>query len=427
MNISWDKDKNKSNITDSTFKETIGAGAEFCALSDEDRDFIITSFNAKMYNYVVEYVYNKAVKVLQDTIFSMGEELVVGIIHWIDKTVISNFFDIFVLRLAYDLDLISLDQKIAMIEIVEYLQSKKETFDESEDLNKEKTKYYIMQLYEGILTKDYTDFKNKISELLDNLKNKNITLDSKEYKDMLSLINNHKNLLLRIIFALVRLDGDDGKTNKILVQNMKNLIVELWDMASLNDKKFLGYYLKTILADSSVGKSFAYIFEDIKINDFSTDLSVITNILKACQDILSSHYSLSHQKDEVLGLIKLSEIKSYPKFFLRSVITPSLLTYIGNNNGVNSEAREYADKILSQISSDKWTFYFKNFFVADDFVLINLLTVPTCLKDFCSIIKKAGVLEDEIDDEDVKSFLSACKKGDYGTLTNIAFKLVSNQ
>ncbi len=427
MNISWDEDKKKTNISDAYFRETIATPSQYNTLSADDREFILTSFNAKMYNYVVEYSYNKAVKVLQDTIFSIGEEIVVGITHWIDKKVISNFFDVFVLRLAYDLDLISLNQKLAMLEIVEYLQGKKETFCDSEDINKEKTKYYIMQLYDGILTKDYSCFVEKMKSLLNDLQTKNITLESKEYVEMIHLTNKHKNLLLRILFALVKTTIDDAKKSKVVVQNMKNLVAELWEEASLNDKKFFSYYLKTIPEDSALGSAFSYILEGIKTNDFSTDISVVTNILKACQDILSSHYSFTHQKDEVLGLIKLSEIKNYPKFFLRSVITPSLVTYIGNNNGVNGEAREYADIVLSQISPEKWTYYFKQFFAFDDFVLINLFTVPECLKDFCTLIKKAGIDEDEIENQDVKDIVEACKKSDYEEVAKIAYKLVLNQ
>jgi len=259
---------------------------------------------------------------------------------------------------------------------------------------------------------------------LSDLQTKTITVDSEDYKEMLEITNHHKNLLLRILFSLVKADSDDNKKNKTVIQNMKNLVADLWESASLNDRKFFAYYVKSFPTDSSVGKAFAFILENVKINDFSTDFSVVTNILKDCQDILSSHYSLGNQKDEVLGLIKLSEIKSYPKFFLRSVITPSILTYIGNNNGVNGEAKEYAEIILSQISSDKWTYYFKNFFATDDFVLINLMTVPGSVKDFCSIVKRASVDENEIVDEDILSLIVACKKGDCETVSNIAKKLV---
>ena len=59
MNITWDNDKNKTNITDASFKDLISDPTT--PLNDEDRDFILTSFNAKMYNYVVEYVYNKGI------------------------------------------------------------------------------------------------------------------------------------------------------------------------------------------------------------------------------------------------------------------------------------------------------------------------------------------------------------------------------
>ena len=112
MNITWDSSKNKTNISDSAFKDLLADPTENSVLTSEDKEFILTSFNAKMYNYVVEYVYNKAVKILQDTVFSIGEDIVVSVIHWIDRSVISNFFDVFVLRLAHDLDLINGEQKI---------------------------------------------------------------------------------------------------------------------------------------------------------------------------------------------------------------------------------------------------------------------------------------------------------------------------
>ena len=143
MNITWDNDKKKTNISDLAFMDLISDPTELSSLNVDDKDFILTSFNAKMYNYVVEYVYNKSVKKLQDSIFRLGDELIVNLIHWIDRTFISNFFDIFVLRLACDINFISKEEKLVILQIIEYLQGKKDSFSDTEDINKEKTKFFI--------------------------------------------------------------------------------------------------------------------------------------------------------------------------------------------------------------------------------------------------------------------------------------------
>ncbi len=416
MNVIWDDVRKKSNISDSSFENMIiNSSASSNMLSDEDKDFILTSFNAKMYNYVIEYIFNKSVKVLQDTIFSMGEDTVVNVTHWIDRTVVSNFFDVFVLRLAFDLGLIDKQEKITFLSIIEYLQAKKEALssDDIEELNKEKTKYYIACLFEMILSKNFSPFVNSIKEIINQLTTQVVLVDSPEYEKMVSTLNIRKNILIKILFSLAKTCGTkDKKELKNIAINVKNLFPALWENTNLNERKFFSYYYKTSNFDESIKKVFEEIVENLKTQEFTTDISVVTQILKSCQDILSCHYSIRSHIDEVASLIKLSEIKVYPKFFLRSVITPSLVTYLGNNNGYIRESREVAEKIFDNISPEKWTYYFKNFFFNDDFILINLISVPSCIKDFCSIIKKSGVNENEINDETIRELIIASKKFD---------------
>ncbi len=425
INITWDNDKNKTNISDSAFLDLLSDPTINSDLTDDDKDFIITSFGAKMYNYVVEYVYNKSIKKIQDNIFKIGDDIVVNIIHWIDRTFISNFFDIFVLRLACDIDLISREEKLIILKVIEYLQGKKDSFSDTEDINKEKTKYFIVKLYLSVLSRDFDEIINKIKDIIEILETKNITCDMAEYQDMLKVTNKHKNILLRLLFALVKTGAakESGKRFKTLCQNMKNLIVDLWERTSLNDKKFYSYYLKSLSPDQLVFKTLSNMFEPIKLIDFTTDLSVITTILKSCQDVLSCHYSINNQKDETAGLVKIREVEVYPRYFLRSVITPCLVTYLGNNNGYLSASRAVAEEIFSEISSEKWAYYFKNFFKGDDFVLINLINVRDCLKDFCSVIKKAQIDLDSISDSQVKELLISCKEQDFDNIQRISSQI----
>lgn len=426
MNIIWDDVRKKCNISDPSFIDMINNYAiSSNELSGEDKEFILTSYNAKMYNYVVEYVYNKAVKILQDTIFSMGEEVVVNVTHWIDRTVVSNFFDVFVLRLAHDLGLISKDDKILFLNIIEFLQHKKESFVvEVEDFIKEKAKYFICSLFEAVLSKDYSVFVQNINDSIQTLLSVNILPDSEEYHNLINKFDLRKNVLIRLLISLVKSESIvDKKELKILVQNIKNLFSTLWEKASLNEKKFFCYYLKSSSPDSELVKIFSELSDEIKLQEFSTDLTTITKILKNCQDILSYHYSVSSHKEETAPLIKLNEIEVYPKFFLRSVITPSVITYLGNNNGYIRESREIAGQILDKISTEKWKFYFKNFFESDDFVLINLFDVKDCLKDWCSLIKKSGVNEDDFQEKEIREIISASRQFDIEKVKILASNL----
>ena len=422
MKIIWNDAHKKCNITDSSFEDIVEHSDT--DLTQDDKDFILTSFNAGMYNYVVEYVFNKTTKILQDAVFAVGEDIVLNITHWIDKTFISKFFDVFILRLATDFDLISKQEKLKILQTIELLQKRRDNNTINEEIYKERAKYLILNCFDAVLVKDYQPFITSIKDTIEALQTVNIEPYSDIYNDIIESTNRHKNLLIRIMFAMLKNNNNtDAKKFKTLCQNVKNLFPFLWDNATLNDKKFISFYLKTSPADAPINKVFSEISTQIKLQDFNTDLNVVTKILKSCQDILSCHYSVNNHKGEIAPLIQLAEVGHFPNLFLRSVITPCLITYLGNNNGYINESRMTSEQILSSIPAEKWTYYFKNYFNRDDFVLINLITVEGCLKDWCTLVKKSGVDEDEILNENVKELVLASKRQDFEKVVEYANKI----
>lgn len=421
MRVIWSDAHKKCNITDSSFEDVVENSDTI--LTQDDKDFIITSYNAGMYNYVVEYVFNKSIKILQDVVFSMGEDIVISITHWIDKSFISNFFDVFILRLATDFDLITKQEKIKILQTIELLQKRKDDHVNNVEIDKERAKYLILNLFDAILTKDYDPFITSFKDTINVLYTEEIIPFSDMYNEILESTNKHKNLLIRIMVSLLRNTNVDPKRYRVLSQNVKNLFPFLWDNASLNDKKFIAYYLKVSAPDSPINKIFAEISTQIKLQDFNTDLGLVSKILKNCQDALSSHYSINNHKGEISALIALSEIEHIPNLFLRSVITPATICYLGNNYGYFNESREAAVKILFSVPDEKWTYYFKNYFVKDDFVLINLITVPVCLKDWCYLIKKINIDLDDITNENVKELINYSKEQNFEKIKEYANKI----
>ena len=72
---------------------------------------------------------------------------------------------------------------------------------------------------------------------------------------------------------------------------------------------------------------------------------------------------------------------------------------------------------------EKWTYYFKNYFVKDDFVLINLLSVPVCLKDWCYLIKKINIDLEDISNENIKELIIASKEQNFDKIKEFATKI----
>lgn len=394
-------------------------------LEQEDKDFILASFNAGKYGYVLEYIFNKAMKVLEEVVFTIGEEVVVGICHWVDKNILIKFFDIFVLRLASQLELMTKEERVSLVYINEVLQNRKDNAGNTTvELAKTDVEKYIRACFDIVLLKDYSDFTESFNNLMKTLKEVEIQPFSEEYVNIINAPKHEINFLLRLMFVLLKsVKKEEEKKYTSLIVNVKNLFPLLWENIGLNDKKFFAYYIKVAQEDSVLTNVMEEISSQIKMQDFSMDVSVATKLLKTSQEIISAHFSISNHKGEASSLLSLQEHTQVPKLFLRNYITPCIITYLGNSFGYINESHMTAQQILEGVSDDKWQYYFNNFFEKDDFVLITLLIAERSLKDWCTLIKGLDIEEDEVENENVRVLLKATRKNDYEGIVDCAKRI----
>ena len=422
MSTLWSSGTRKEDV-DSNIENMI----EKCSyLEQEDKEFILASFNAGKYGYVLEYIFNKSMKVLEDVVFTIGEEVVVGICHWVDKNILIKFFDIFVLRLASQLELMTKEDRVSLVYINDVLQNRKDKAgsDEVAELSKADVVKYIRACFDIVLLKDFSEFTTSFNDLMKTLKEVEIQPFSEEYVKIINAPKHEINFLLRLMFVLLKsVKKEEEKDCTSLIVNVKNLFPLLWENIGLNDKKFFAYYIKVAPEDSILTSVMEEISSQIKMQDFSMDVSVATKLLKTSQEIISAHFSINNHKGEASSLLSLQEYTQVPKLFLRNYITPCIITYLGNSFGYINESHMTALQILENISDDKWQYYFNNFFEKDDFVLITLLIAERSLKDWCTLIKGLDIDEDEVENENVKVLLKATRKSDYEGIVDCAKRI----
>ena len=423
MQIIWNDAKRKCAISDASFEDIVSS--EYNALSNEDKDFILSSYNNGKYGFVVEYVYNKSVKLIQDAVFSIGEDMVVSLTHWLDRRFVSNFFDIFVLRLATELGLLSKKEELVILDVSEALQKRYIAERENNFLSFDKdiTKFYVVQLCGAVLLKDFSIFTESIKSTIDSLTSVEILPFQDSYSDILEGSFKKKNLLIRMMVDMMIGKNLGADKMKILCQNAKNLFPFIWDCATTNDKKFFAYSLKQSPPNSNIRAVFGALSNQIKMVDFNTDINVVSRLLKSCQEVMSYHFSVKNSSEEIAAINRLESVSVYPNLFLRSVVSPCLIVMLDGIGGKNKESSEVAIRILSSLNSDKWHYYFKNFFERDDFVIMNLATRDKAIKNWCALIKSLNLNFDDYADGPTRDILLASKKGDLALVKLVASKI----
>ena len=77
---------------------------------------------------------------------------------------IAKFFDVFILRLATDFDLISKQEKLKILQTIELLQKRRDKDSNNEEIDKERAKYLILNCFDAVLVKDYNPFITSIKD-----------------------------------------------------------------------------------------------------------------------------------------------------------------------------------------------------------------------------------------------------------------------
>lgn len=388
-------------------------------LTDDEKEYIILSFESGFYRYCLEFVYKKCMNLLRQVINSAGETIANKLAYVMDEGALLGISDIFVLSLATRLGLINQEDRLNLIKLAELLQAQNRRLNIG-SLSKELVSQYLLRSFNYVFYKDYSQFSTSMVELVNILiKDKLIPL-SGEYITMVGATNNEKTILVRLLFVLL---FEMKKHDEVFVHNFKLLIPVLWENLSMSDKIFLSLYLKRNDTTSYVQEILEDIHSHIKIPDFATDVKQVKHIFVNGQDSTACHFSLNNTRSEVSALLNIRDNIYVPAMFSRNIISPAVLAYLGNTYGHFEEAKNIAKDILYNISNDKWIYFFKHYF-KDAHILIKLFYSSKTANNWCQLVREyIEDIEDDISDETIRNIIVLSKKGDVEEIRKICKSL----
>ncbi len=388
-------------------------------ITDEEKDYIISSYEAGFYRYCLEYVYKKSMELLRKVLNSAGETIANKMAYVMDEGSLLGISDVFALSLANKFGLIDKEDRLDVIKLAELLQAQNRKLNVGQ-ISEEQVSSYIKRCFNYIFYKDYSNFSQSYKDLIDMLTHTKLVPLSKEYITIVEASNNEKVILVRLLFVLL---FEVKKKEEMFINNFKLLIPTLWDNISISDRIFLSIYIKqnnnTELAEEVLNE----VSSHIKIPDFNTNVDLIKHIFINGQDAIASHFSLNNTRSEVSALLNMKDNLHIPAMFTRNFVCPTILAYVGNPYGSLVEARNVAKDILQDISNEKWIYFFKNYFL-DAHILIKLFYSQKTANAWCELVKEyIEDIEEEIPNEDIKNIIILSKQGDTDAVRKLAKSL----
>ncbi len=378
-------------------------------ITDEDKEYIVLSYQSGFYRYCLEFVYKKVMEVLRKVLCSAGETVASKMAYVMEEGSLLGISDIFVLSLATRFGLIDKEDRVDLIKLTELLQAQNRKLQVGQ-LSKEQVSQYLLRSFNYIFYKDYTKFSESLIAVIDMLTKEKLIPLSEEYIKIVEASNNEKTVMMRLLFVLL---FEVKKNEEVFINNFKLLIPVLWENLSMSDKIYLSLYLKKSSNADYVQEVLEDISGHIKIPDFSTDVKLVKHIFINGQDATACHFSLNNTRSEVSALLNIRDNIYVPAMFSRNVISPAVLAYIGNMYGYLEEARNVAKGILDNISHDKWIYFFKHYF-KDAHILIKLFYSQKTASAWCELATEyiEENVEEDIADEQVRNIVALSRKGD---------------
>lgn len=388
-------------------------------LSLKDQKQLQTAYEAQLYDMASVFVWSKTIMVLKYQLGLLGMSFISELLDRPDIDANSNYQDISdddALRLAEELGLVSSSGAFRLRrsgEIVKHFSAPdlKEDLclDESElSIQPEEALMILKSCVQYVLYTKNVEISLDFKEFRDSMQGVLMTRDDEVFQKLSSEQYVYKRTGLRIVLGLIRTTS--GAQLENVLANANIVIPLLWDDFSRQERYQVGRnYADMLNAGRTMAasglkqvlmkvKGFDYVPEDLRSNSFS----------KAADAILDAHFGMNNFYTEPLPVSNLYKMGTViPISVFGKCLTAVLCVKLGNYYGVSYGAQDTASKILSNISFDRWVYYFKDCFAYDERILYKLQE-PNIVSRWCNLAKTYNFEEliSEISDVDVKQLLS---------------------
>lgn len=361
-------------------------------LSDRQISKITNAFNNELFDMSAEYAWLRTINVLKGRVLKLGEEFVMEMLGKDDSDA-NDITEIDVINLAADLGFINKKAKMDFMhnnELINYYSSREGKEDE---MNGYEAGNLLTSCFRYVLGIENNDFEFSFNDFREKLKHESITDNELLYQTLKDSPYFYKRTTVNTLLSLSR-KTEGGELDRVLA-NMVEIIPGIWNSLLSDDrwpigiayaeevnqgnKKHVGA-LKSVLLKVN---GFDYVPESLRSNTFT----------EHARKLIEVHNGFDNFYNEPGAAKSLSSLGTIPTPALGICITASLSCKMGNHFGNAYEAETYVDKILKELTLERWDYYFNKIFIGDELVLTKLISGGKPLVRWNNIIQEFVPIE----------------------------------
>lgn len=345
-------------------------------LTEKQKKQIVAAFQIEAYDMAAEYAWKKAIVKLKETISTLGMKFIGEMLGRTDidefSTIDTALTDYTTIQLAEQLGVISTTGALKLRqanELITHYFSKEAT----EEIDNVSAVQIIKSSVQYILGEADISIAIEFSQFRERLLNETLSIKDPQVEQLINSPLFYLRTVMSILLASVK--NDKGAKLEHSLANLNLLIESIWENLGENDKWNLGTAYRDVTAAGNTIASSGLKNALLKVGGFDfvpENLRSVT-FKKAAAAVIETHYEFNNFYNEPSVVRKLASLGStIPSPALIDCFQAYLAVYLGNSYGVSHVAAQIAEEKLSEITKERWYYYFEKVIQDDDIVLSKI-------------------------------------------------------
>jgi len=349
-------------------------------LKNSDHKQIISAFNSGNYQMLSTYVWSRTITAIKAQLSKMGSAFVGEMLDRPDINEYTNIqhalTDFEAVQLAEDLGLIGSKSAFRLkqaMDLLAYFNNPDEDESEGSDFNKVDATQVLISCVQGVLGHDkielQIDFKTFRNSLEENVLNE----ESPNVVKLLQSPYFFKRATIRILLSIIK--SAISAQLETSLANANLIIPKIWNDVKQPEKWQVGRCYAELYTEgkSTAMSGLKQVLLKVKGFDFVPEDLRSTSFIKAASEIIRAHEGINNFYYEEAPVKILKDMGStIPIPAFPSCMSAVLSVKLGNSWGIAWNAQAFVNSILSNITTERWVYYFQECLPSDNRIVYKL-------------------------------------------------------
>lgn len=346
------------------------------SLTPKQQSHIVNAFNMEAYDMAAEFAWKKAMTKLKETISTLGMKFIGELLNRDDideySTIDSSLTDYSTINLAEQLGVIGSTAALKLRQANELITHFFSSHSD-EELDKLSAMSIVKSSVQYVLSEENISIAIEFSNFRKRLLGESLSISDTQVDQLVNSPVFYLKTVLTILTSAIK--SEQGAKLENSLANLNLILPNIWNKITEIDRWNIGTTYRDVTAAGNTIASSGVKNALLKVKGFDyvpENLRSVT-FQKAAKAVIETHFSYNNFYNEPAVVRRLSNLGSIiPSPALLDCFQAYIAVYIGNRYGVSTKAAQIAEEKLSEISSDRWQYYFERG-IQDDEVILNKL------------------------------------------------------